>query len=72
MNLPIGLIHIQKTVCAHCLGITSTELCIDHYHNFGYWTYLHATALYRIQAHEYCKTLYEDLFLEYEWLGDLD
>ena len=62
----------DEFLCAHCLRIVSTELCIDHYCDSGYWIYLHATPLYRRQARQYCKTPYEDLFFEYEWLGEMD
>lgn len=62
----------DEFLCGHCLRIVSTELCIDHYCDSGYWIYLHATPLYRRQARQYCKTPYEDLFFEYEWLGEMD
>lgn len=51
--------------------LVSSELCIDQYHDAGYWKFLHETPMYRIQAREYCRRKYEDLFVEYEWLSEM-
>ena len=63
---------MDEFLCTQYLRIVSTELCIDDYHDFGYWKYLHATPLYRMKARDYCKTLYVDFMTEYQWLGDLN
>ena len=52
-------------------GFGSTEL-IDHYHNPGYFCFLHATPRYRLQAREQCREMYVELFDMFDWLGKIE
>lgn len=62
----------DEFLCSHCLRLASTELLIDHYHQSGYFFFLHATPRYRLQAREYVRELYEEFFVVFDWLGEVN
>lgn len=63
--------YYNEFLCSHCLRLASTEL-IDHYHNSGYFYFLHATPRYRLQAREQCREMYVELFDMFDWLGKIE
>lgn len=62
----------DEFLCSHCLHLGSSELFIDDYHQSGYCHFLRTTPRYRLQVRENVREVYEEFFVVFDWLGDIE
>lgn len=62
----------DEFLCSHCLRLASTELPIDYYHQSGFQQFLRATPRFRLQLREQLRVLYEEFFVVFEWLDEIN